>query len=144
MFVVLSLYKFAIGIAEGIIAAQTVNMQGGCENEWNFVLASSTINICCSVMSFCGLYVFLDKKDFNKFKMLRIFMLGHIACGIYAIVIYFMINNSCKEYWKSNAIEELYFVMIEFVNAWISFVILTVILIFGFCKIGLACYDTCQ
>lgn len=137
--ITVTVYQFALAIAQAVFTDLTKNLLEGCESVWWFVLIASAINFSCSICSLCGTYVFLDKDDFNKFKFLRGLWLGHCINGIYAIIIYHTISNSCKNLWESKEFSEWALVMIQYVQAWIAMVVICGFVIYGFCTIWRNC-----
>lgn len=139
---ILSLYSFCVGIAQAVYTSDYTVYQFGCSNVWYFNLVSSVINICVPIFTLCGTYTLLDKKDYKAFKWLKIFFVTYFAIALYSLIIFFMIDTKCRSYWELTAPQMWYFVMMMFVNFWISIIIIAGLFIYGCGMVCSTVYNT--
>ncbi len=140
LILILSIYIFCVGIAQAIYTSDYTVYQFECSNVWYFNLVSSIINICIPIFTLCGTYGLLNEKDYKSFKCLKIFFVAHFAIALYALVVFFMIDTQCRNYWELTAPQMWYFVVIMFVNFWISLIIIAGLFIYGCVMVCSAVY----
>lgn len=126
--VLLSFYEFSLGVAEAVFLARYSEFSSGCQGIWGWIVAACVINICVPVFTCCGLTGFADDKK-DKSLLLQGLQIGQLVIAIWSAVTYYNINNSCHDFWSSNAPELWTFVMIHFVMLWIGIGIIGLILV---------------
>lgn len=135
--VICSLFEFCVGISEAIFLSRYHQFNDACRDIWNWILAACIINISGPVFTGCGintaLKVLFDDGDKEAESVgLQIVHIVYIVVMIWSTVTYYEINNSCRDFWVSNAPELWTFVMIHFVMFWINVAIFA-------CGILMAC-----
>jgi hypothetical protein len=134
------LYEFCLGVSEAHFVAYYDDLKPECNHVWGWIVAASVFNIIISVSSMCYICCVNQVGEVYDNNNSYGVHLGQLIVGIWAIKTYFQIETSCLSFWEANAPELWTFVLIHYVMAWISIVIIIVVSIF-FCYFMYGCYN---
>lgn len=127
----LSFFELALGISEAYYGAFYSQYEDQCHQIWGWIVASCVLNIVIPIITCCGLTVLFNNNSNNhhnhnnkkKLYILQYAHLGQFIIGIWSVATYYNINDSCYNFWTTNAPELWTFVMVHFVMLWICLVL---------------------
>lgn len=128
---IVSLYMFLLGISEAVFVGKYDEYNNECRQIRQWITAAAIFNICIPIFTCFGLIPLFSKKE-KRQEVENFLQIGMFIISIWSAVTYFNINESCHEFWTSNAPELWTFIMIHFVMLWLSVASLAIALI-GFC-----------
>jgi hypothetical protein len=138
--ILLNLMYFCLGISEAIFVAKYREFDKGCQEVWPWILSACVFDLVVPVIGFCGIKSMFkepDEPNSTSDHLVKFARIGMIVIMIWSGVTYFIISQSCQNFWTSNAPEMWVFVMMHFSVLWIAVIFLGLMLL-GLMCMGLA------
>jgi hypothetical protein len=111
---IVSLFDLCVGISEAIFLSKYSQFDDECRQIWAWILVGCIVNFIIPIFAICA-KIFQDYRTILQFARI-----GYYVVGIWSLVTYYNINNSCYSFWTSSAPELWTFVLIHFVLMWIN------------------------